>query len=319
MKADIMVAHGTIMYYPPVLEGITVDWERKGSPGKLSFEIARDEQMKIREGDGVRLQIDGKDFFFGFVFTKKYNKGDKVAVTVYDQLRYFKNKDTYVYTNKTASDVIRMVATDFQLRTGLITETGYIIKSRVEQDTTLFDIAQNALDETLRNNKKLYVLYDDCGALTLQDIEAMRLPLLLDGDTVGDFDYQSTIDNETYNQIKVVYEDSDNGARKVYVAKDSANINKWGVLQLTDKVETAATGAQKANALLGLYDMERRTLSVKDVLGDTRVRAGFSIVVKLDLGDVSVQNYMMVENAKHTFTNNQHLMDLKLRGGIITG
>lgn len=34
-----------------------------------------------------------------------------------------KNKDTYVYTNKTASEVIKMVAEDFQLNVGELEDT----------------------------------------------------------------------------------------------------------------------------------------------------------------------------------------------------
>ena len=47
--------------------------------------------------------------------------------------------------------------------------------THLEDNATLFDIAQNALDETLRAKTKLYVLYDKVGKLTLQDIESMKL------------------------------------------------------------------------------------------------------------------------------------------------
>lgn len=319
MKVDIMVTHGSTLYYPPVQEGVTVDWERKGTPGKLTFNIARDEQMKLAEGDSVRMQVDGKDFFFGYVFTKKHSKGDTVAVTVFDQLRYFKNKDTYVYSNKTADGLVRMIASDFLLQTGQLDGTGWVIKHRIEDNVTLFDIVGNALDDTLMNTKKMFVLRDECGRLTLRDVESLKLPLLIDGSTVEDFDYTSSIDSNTYNQVKVVHEDTERGERGVYIAKDSANIQKWGVLQLTDTVETAATGKQKADTLLALYNRVSRTLSLQNVLGDTRVREGASLVCMLDLGDVVLQNYMLVEGAKHKFTQNQHLMDLRLRGGVITG
>lgn len=56
-------------------------------------------------------------------------------------------------------------------------------------------------------------------------------------------------------------------------------------------------------------------MTIDSVLGDKRVRAGSSIAVLLDLGDMTVQNYMVVQHVKHTFTNHQHLMDLTLMGG----
>ena len=70
--------------------------------------------------------------FYGFVFTKSRSgrTPNVIEVTAYDQLRYFKNKDTYVYSNKKASDVIKMIAEDFGLSVGALEDTGYVIASR---------------------------------------------------------------------------------------------------------------------------------------------------------------------------------------------
>ena len=208
-----------------------------------------------------------------------------------------------------------MIADDFNLKVGTLEDTGYVIGSRTEDNSTLFDIVQNALDETLQAKTKLYVLYDDVGKLTLKNIESMKLDLLIDADTIGDYSYTTSIDDQTYNQIKITFENKDSGKREVFIAKDSANINKWGLLQYTDSVELSTSGAAKAEALLKLYNSLTRTLSVSNALGDIRVRGGSSVIVKLGLGDINVQSYLMVESVTHNFTNGQHLMDLKLRGG----
>jgi hypothetical protein len=320
MTANIVVIHGQKAYLPPVEEGITVSFERKGSPGQMTFSIAKCNGLELAEGDSVKLQVDGKDFFAGFLFTRKYSgQGDTVQCTCYDQLRYFKNKATYVYTNKTAADVLRMISQDFGLKTGMIDQTAYTIPQKVEDDQTLFDIVQSALDETLTNRKKMYVLYDDCGKLCLKDVESMLLPILFDGYVMGDYDYTASIDQNVYNQVTVYQEDKEQGSRTQQNAQDAENIRKWGILRLTDKAQTAATSAMKANALLSLYNRERRTLDLKDVLGDTRVRAGSSVVVKLTEDDLNLQNFMLVESVRHEFTQNQHMMSMKLRGGVITG
>ncbi len=117
--------------------------------------------------------------------------------------QYLKNKDTYVYTNKTASEVIKMVAEDFQLNVGELEDTGYKIASRVEDNQTLFDIIQNALDETLKATGQMYVLYDNVGKLTLKSLGNMKLNMLVDEDTAGDYDYKSSIATQTYDKIKL--------------------------------------------------------------------------------------------------------------------
>ena len=35
-------------------------------------------------------------------------------------------------------------------------------------------MVQNALDETLRQTKQLFILYDDCGSLTLKNINSLK-------------------------------------------------------------------------------------------------------------------------------------------------
>ena len=95
------------LFIPEVEEGVSWQTDRFGTPGTLKFSIPKENIGRFEEGDHVALQIDGKDIFYGFVFTKKSSgKSDMVEVTAYDQLRYLKNKDTYVYEDKTAGDLI---------------------------------------------------------------------------------------------------------------------------------------------------------------------------------------------------------------------
>lgn len=317
MKVDLMIQSGSMCYYPVVEENISLDWSRKGSPGKLKFSVVKDEIISFQEGDQVKLTVDGVDMFYGFIFTKSRsgNTPYLVEVTAYDQLRYFKNKDTYNFLNKTATEIVAMLAEDFKLKTGILEDTKYKIASLPEDNAALFDMVQDALDETLQAKTQLYVLYDDVGKLALRNIENMKLDLLIDVDTAGNYSYSSTIDKQTYNQVKIRFENQESGAREIFIAKDSTHINRWGLLQYTDTVELAASGAAKAESLLKLYNAKTRTLSISDALGDTRVRAGSSVIVKLELGDSNVQSYLLVEQVTHNFKQGEHLMDLKLRGG----
>ena len=317
MTYELLIQHqGTIML-PPVVENVSIEWERQGQPGKLIAEVVKTPGLSFQEGDPCRFSVDGTPVFYGFVFEKsrKGSTDDIIQITVYDQLYYLKNKDTYVYTNKTAVDVIRMIAEDFHLTVGDLEDTGYTIGSRVEDNQTLFDIIQTALDETLKATSQMYVLYDDVGKLTLKNIGSMKLGLLIDEDTAGDFDYKSSITSQTYDKIKLSYENKDTGKREIFVAQDSSNINQWGVLQYYEKLDSTTNAKAMADALLSLYNTKTRTLKLQDVLGDIRVRAGTLLVVMLGLGDINVSNYLMVEQVKHTFNNEQHLMELKMRGG----
>lgn len=318
MKTELLI--GKDLLYPVTEEGIEWTTERRSTPGKLSFKILRNGSSSFSEGAPVRLKINDKNIFYGFVFSQKRNRDQIITINAYDQLRYLNNKDTYVYENKTASQFLKMIASDFSLQTGTIENTKYVIASRVEDNTSLFDMIENALDMTLQNKKQMFVLYDDFGRLTLKNISSMYVQnrgvyLMIDEETGENFDYTSSIDDDTYNKVKLTYDNEKTGKREVYIAKDSKHINEWGVLQYFDTLSKGENGQAKADALLQLYNKKTRNLKIKKVIGDTRVRAGSMIMVNLNLGDVKLKNFMLVEKAKHTFMLDEHYMELTLRGG----
>lgn len=317
MTTQITITNGNNTYVPAVLGGINFTTERYGTPSKLTFKVVKDNKLNFEEGNAVKLDYDGKPIFFGYVFTKSRDKDDVIDVTCYDQLRYLKNKDTYVYQNKTASEVIKLIAADFNLQTGSIEDTKFKIPSRVEDTQTLFDIIQNALDLTMENTKQIYVLYDEYGKITLKSLDNMRVNVLIDADTAENYSYSSSIDDNTYNKIKLVYDNKETGKRDVYITKDSKNIKKWGILQFYETLQEGENGKAKVETLLQLYNQKTRKLQIKNVLGDIRVRAGSLIPVQLNLGDIIVNNYLLVESCKHTFDLDEHFMDLTLRGGKI--
>lgn len=322
MNVELLVGNesGTKVYQPAVEEGVEWSTERRSTPGKLVFKVLKDDILDFSEGSPVRLRVDGDNVFFGFVFKQQRTKDQIITVTAYDQLRYLKNKDTKVYENKTASQFISMLAADFQLNVGALENTGYVIPSRVEENTALFEMIENALDLTLTNTGEMFVLYDDFGKLTLKALSSMYVGvpgayLMIDEETGENFEYSSSIDDNTYNKVKLTYDNEDTGYREVYIAQDSSNIGKWGILQYFDTLQKGENGQAKADALLSLYNKKTRSLRITNAIGDNRVRAGSMVVINLDLGDTKVKNFMLVEKVTHTYKESEHWMNLTLRGG----
>jgi hypothetical protein len=326
MGIELLIGNetGTKAYLPATKEEIVWTTERKGAPGKLAFSVLADDVLDFSEGSAVRLRVGGDNIFFGFVFKQQGDRGKVINVTAYDQLRYLRNKDTIVYENKTADQFLRMVAADYGLNVGELENTGYVIESRVEENSSLFDMAQNALDLTLTNTGDMYVLYDDFGKLALKHLSSMAVGrpgayLMVDEETGENFSYTSSIDDNTYNKIKLTYDNEETGFREVYITQDSQNINKWGILQYFDTLSKGENGQTKADALLKLYNKKTRNLKLTNVLGDNRVRAGSMIVVNLDLRDMKLRNFMLVESCKHIYREGEHWMDLTMRGGEFVG
>ena len=315
MAVELFIQHNSTIQFPVVKEGARLTLERKGTPGKLEFTVVKGPGLNFAEGDPVKLTVNGTAMFYGFVFKKKRDKGGTIDVVAYDQLRYLKNKDTITEEGLKASDLLKRIATDFRLNLGTVEDTGYTLETIVEENQTLFDMIQSALDETLMNTKQLYVLYDDAGKLTLKNINTMKLNLLIDEETGENFSYESSIDEQTYNKIKLAYNNEKTGKRELFIAQDRAKMNQWGVLQYFEEVQTKTGASAKADALLKLYDQKTRKLTIQNAFGDVRVRAGSAVVVALNLGDIVTNNYMVVNKVTHTFKGDEHMMALDLIGG----
>lgn len=301
----------------PVLEGDVV-WEtqRSGAPASLKFTVVKDDTLSFHEGNPVSFRFNSQNVFYGYVFTKSRSDSLLIDVTCYDQTRYFKNKDTISYENKTYAELVKLLAADYGLTVGTLADTKYKIPQRIEEGT-IFDIFGNASDLTVINTGRVYNLFDDFGKLTLKAYADMLLPIYIDEDTAQDYSYTSSIDSDVYNRIKLAYDNGDTGEREVHVLNDTTSQAKWGVLQYYAKLDSALSTADlqsKAKALLQYYNVIRRELTMKKVFGDVRARAGASVAVGMGLGDINIKNYMCIEKAKHTFSHGLHTMDLYLSG-----
>ena len=152
--------------------------------------VLKDDVLDFSEGSAVRLKENGDEVFFGFVFKQQRAKEQIITVTAYDQLRYLKNKDTIVYENnplllledrllfqvhsqsiiqrsfehtpflscRDCQDLPRINqvrVSPYHAFVGVLENTNYIIESRVEENTSLFEMIQNALDLTLQNTGEM--------------------------------------------------------------------------------------------------------------------------------------------------------------------
>lgn len=312
---ELLITNEGVTYIPVIKKDVKWEVSADGSAGKLTFDVYADGILKVQEGNEVRLKYNEQEVFFGFVFSKKSSKDNWISITAYDQLRYLKNKYSYLYENNTVSSAIKELADTFQLRLGEIDDTEYLIESLVEDDETLLDIIMSGLDETITKSKKKFILFDKFGKLTLTNMENMYTTVLVDASTIQDFSYESSIDSDTYNRVILYYDPDDSyETRQYFKALDEENVKKWGMLLYYESVKAPSIGQEKANAILALKNKKTRKLSIKGGIGNLNVRAGCLVVVNLKLEDTVKQSYMMVKKATHTFTNDHHTMDLDLEG-----
>lgn len=285
---------------------------RRGSAGNFSFSALPSKDISWEHGGIIRVQDGSTGLFYGYVFRIKIGSDGMTDVTAYDQLRYLKNKNTYVFSNVKATQVVREICEDFKLKTGTLADTGYVIPSMVEDGQELFDIMLKALDYTLINTNRMFYLWDDFGAIRLSEVTDGKLPILLGDESLAtNYSYESSIDGDTYNQIKLLRDNSETGKRDLYLFKDSRNISRWGLLQYHETVDEGMNAAQieqRGNQLLELYNRPQKTFTV-DGISDLRVRGGKMIFVRIKA--LGINQFYLVEEAEHDLI--ARTMKLKLK------
>lgn len=298
-----------------------VEWKtsRIGAAGSLKVTYIsgapyQDKQFSCNNGDIVAVKQDGANVFYGYVFQVDSGKEEEVSFVAYDQIRYLLTDETYVFSNSTASDIVRKIAEDAGLKLGTVEPTRHRIPSLLEDSKKLLDIISKALDMTLIATKRIYVLYDDYGALTLRDAESMAVDVSIgDKSLLTDYSFGRSIDGETYNRIKLVQDNKTTGKRDVYIAQDSANMARWGRLQFYEKVDENLNSAQIEELLnlhIALKNREQQTLQVK-ALGDLSIRAG--CYVPVHISGLGVGQYYLVQECTHRFEGREHTMSLELK------
>lgn len=303
-----------------LVSSITWETELEGQPGKLSFDFVKDANVTLSNGSRISLKIDGQGVFFGYVFKITKGETEQVSVIAYDQLRYFKNKDTYVISGMNASEIFAKVCKDFNLKYKVVNSSSYVLKDRIFDNKTLFDIVQRGIDETLINEGNYYKVRDNFGTLEFVNLDSLKIDLFIgDASLLSGFAYESSIDVDSYNRIKLIQENSETKKRESYIVYDSSNIAKWGTLQYFEKMDASANAAQiaeRAQQLLNLKNRVTKTLKLT-CLGDIRVSAGNSILIGIseltksnDLPDVQ---YFTITRCSHKFENDLHTMELEVQ------
>lgn len=300
--------------YQPVISGkVKITWNRNFSAGILEFSVVKDELIDYQEGNTVTFSINGETVFKGFVFRKKRTGKQVIDTVCYDQIRYLKNKDTYQYKSLSYSDLLKKICEDRLLQVGEIEDTSYSIPKALEQNQEFLKMLENGNDITVSQTGKLFTLFDDKGKISLKSPQNMVVDYPVSYDNAVDFDYETSIDNGTYNRIVVYLVDDDGNQIKKIIAEDRKSIENWGVLTYTVTTNNDEDIDNKAKQLLELFNRKYRSLTLKNVIGDIRVRAGSLIPVEMmEIGDININSYMLVQKVIHTFYDDYHFMDLEV-------
>ncbi len=285
--------------------------------GTLTFQYPIKKAKQFPNGSTVTFTYHRAKIFYGWLFKSKQDK-KVIKCTCYDQLRYFTAKNSILREIEPLDGFLKKVCASIQERISLgqIDSTEVNLGKYLFDNKTHLDMLYQSIQDNLLLNGYLYTLRDNFGALELRDTLDLRLPLVIgDRSLATEYDYTKSIDDDTYNYIKVAKDDKEAATRNTYIAEDSTNISKWGKLMLYEKVDANLNYSQlveRANRLLALKNRETETTTI-ECIGDTRVFGGSGAQVKIK--DAGIDAWAVVTNATHTFKKDSHTMKLDVQFG----
>lgn len=267
---------------------------------------------------GSRIQIySGTDGIYqGWLFSVSMSDSRRFKATCYDQTRYLRNVDVMVYKDITLNKLFNDICAKFNLKTGTVDASDYTLPGEVCEGKALWDVLQESIDNVLAYTKRLFIIRDNFGELELRDIENLRTDFVIDDENVGmGFDYNIGIDKDSFNQVRLGYEDAGAAERKWGFVYDKDLIERWGTLQLYKLLKAPLPLAQleeRASAMLQLHAKPSRTVRL-NCFGDFRISAGCGVSLQMDrVLAFKGLNRFYVSSCQHQVSNDKHTMSLTL-------
>ncbi len=293
-----------------------IQWKgRKGSAARsLQANILEEENyqhigINIEEGHQCLFYYNGSELFRGIIM--KTTQSDKKTMTflAYDNGIYLaNNKDTFVYTNKTASDVFRDICIRFGLPMGEVTKCTYKIPELTKPKTTPFDAITDALSLDFKATGIRHYLSSSKGTLSLLTRRENLLQWVIEtGQNIISYNYLKSIEN-IKTRIKMLSDEETVLAESI----NSKLERKIGIFQEIEKSkETLSKPQIKAlcDRILAEKSTIERALTI-EAIGIPEVISGIGVFIIIK--PLGISRTFYVDEDSHIFKDHRHTMNLKL-------
>lgn len=311
-----------------IIESITISTSLGSQSGRCEVNLVGD-GASFSLGSRLQLFEGENGIFIGHLMNVSMQDENRFTATFYDQLRYLRNVDVMVYKDITASELFRQICSiseslahykpDYRgqkIELGTVDESSYKLPATVAEGKSYWDMLRDAIEQTLAYEGRFFIIRDVFGKLEFRDIETLKTDFVIDDEGTGiGYDFTIGIDRNSYNQVKIGYEDGSEGARKWGIAYDQDLIDKWGVLQyyqlLRNKLSVPELD-KRAEQQLKLVTRPTRDVSLT-CFGDFRISAGCGVSLSLPkVRAFKGLNRFYVTSCDHHISCDSHTMDLSL-------
>lgn len=297
---------------------VQVKWGgRKGSSSRtIDVTLLDDDQQEnaragvnVEDGNQCIFSWDGKELFRGILMKQGQTQKKQLTFKAYDNGIYLaNNKDTFVYTNKTADFIFKDICTRFGLPYSEAAACSYKVPELTKPKTTAFDAIADALSQDFNATGTRHYIDSQKGSLRLLTRKENVMQWVLEvGQNI--ISYNSSVSIEKVKtRIKLLSDEGTVLAEK----KDAALEKKIGVMQDIDEPDETLNSAQLQELVSSMLDESKapaRSLKL-DTLGIPDVVSGLGVFVIIPALGISKTFY--VDEDTHTFKDNYHRMTVTL-------
>lgn len=318
-RVSLKLQQGSKVYELAVIGEITLTREIN-TASKLTATIVRD-HITPEMFDSVALVVD--DFhqqFYGWI--QETNKHGKTCeIICYDQLFFFNSeKRSLIYENMTATQLLEKLCVESgagMLDPSPFMDTGYSIPYRIEDNVSLLQMVQTALDITETYTGVKWYLWDDYGAMMLTNADwlAGETTVVCSLGYLEDYNYKENTDG-FFNDITIVKpikaSDDDNSA--TIRTLTASTISREGKFSEKFEIGEEENIDHVANQILKNHGDYNRELTISSCQGDITVRGGTPVPVDFYSRDRMeyIRGWFTCQSVTHHISTH-HTMDLTLK------
>lgn len=319
MAIQFVIIHDGIGFdVSNMFEEITWSGRKGAAPRSVSITLMDDDgynhsrvSVDCTNGDQCVFYEDGTELFRGIVTSHKQNSSKKLVVKAYDNAYYLaNNKDSFSYTNKTATQIFNDCMTRLGMN-GEAVDTRYVIPELPKGKTTVYDVMLDALSITYKATGERFYISSENGIIYLRRRVENAMQWVLESGSsqanLTNYEYSKSIEKVKTRVRLLSKEDA-----VVYEKVNTELEDKIGTFMEVKSVDDSYTQAQMQELVESVFDekgIPEQSLKVSG-LGVSGAISGRCVYVIIP--HLGIKRSFYIDEDTHRYTRECHTMTLKL-------
>lgn len=303
----------SVVYDVPIT-GFSVTGRKGGAGRSLTADIIDSSafarvDFELKKGCRCIAYNNDVEIFQGLVVSQSRGTSKKKSITAYDNLIYLaNNRDTFSYTNKTASEIFTDLCTQFEISYDAVADTEYVAPSLSIESGTLWDCILEALQSTYTaTGERFYVVSEFGKASLIKRVDYVQQWVLAEGSNLTDYSWEQSIDGIA-TRVKMT-----SGEGAVYGFAQDAELEQYiGIFQTIIEKDDDLTDGQLQEEIattLAIESAGTEQLTVSGIGIDGVIAGGAIYVLIQELG---VEQSFWIDEDTHDYSGEVHTMSLTL-------